>query len=77
MNHLIKKNGFHGDIEVTFRGPAKSFELSRAQARKWEKARCPVSAECMCKGNYGTGYEENSALIDYDATSESFWLIPS
>jgi len=77
MTHLIWKNGFHGDIEVTFRGPTTSFELSPAQARKWVAALCPSPSDCMCAGNYGTGYEGDSARITYDDVSESYWLIPA
>ena len=77
MNHRISKNGFHGDFEVIFRGQNEGFELSPAQARKWVAAQCPSSENCTCGGKYGTGYEEDSARIEYDATSDSFRLIPS
>ena len=77
MNHRISKNGFHGDFEVRFRGAAEGFELSPAQARKWVAAQCPSSEHCTCGGNYGAGYEEDSARIKYDEISESFRLIPA
>ena len=77
MNHRISKNGFHGEIEITLQGDVTGFELSPSQARRWITARCSFPKDCACGGNYGAGYAENSARIDYDAASESYWLIPS
>ncbi len=63
MKHTVSGNNFHGNYSLTFIGHPEGFDLTPAQAKRWDRANCGM-ADCRCGGGYGAGPDKGSARIE-------------
>lgn len=70
--HKVVGYGFHGQVNITFRGPAVKFRLSPSQERRYWQEVCGVSG-CMCSGRIE--WPSDGACVELDEEG-NVWLIP-